>query len=50
MEGKNLFDFTLFYATLALLGVIGIVATIFAGPLKEEMKKLDAVSDGRVHH
>lgn len=45
-----MFDFTLFYVTVALLGVIGVVATIFAGPLKEEMKKLDTISDGRAPH
>ncbi|MGQ9556867.1 MAG: hypothetical protein ACUVTU_02765 [Desulfurispora sp.] len=46
----EMFDFSIFYASLAFCTAIGVLSVVFARPIKEIIAAVDRQSDGRTAH
>ncbi len=43
-------DWTAFYAGMAIIGAIGVLAAIFAGPINRVMEKVEEKASGHHSH
>ncbi|MCS5695748.1 MULTISPECIES: hypothetical protein [Desulfofundulus] len=44
-----MFDWSIFYAGMAIVLGIGVLAAIFAGPVEQVMEKVEEKASGRTH-